>query len=714
MNQLIRRIAALLLALVMFAGIVPVLAEDDDMEEFAEIGEPEPDQGEEVVQPEETEEPSGNPYPNRNYEELVVGNPTPMDGKFFTGMWGNATTDIDVRTLVNSYYLTIWGYDTGFFRENPVVVASIGVMDSAGDSRAYRFQLNDDLYYSDGTQITAWDYAFSVLFQIAPVISELGGQPMDLSYLKGYEEYISGEVPYLAGVRVEDDLNIEFDVKHEYLPYFFELFRLGFLPYPIHEIAPGCKVYDDGNGIYIGNEDPSVQEQIFTKELLEATVMDPENGYLSHPTVGSGPYVLTSWDEETLTCTFKINPYFKGNLEGYKPTIPNLRFTLAENHDMIQKLEADEFQLLNKVVRKDVIQAGTQLVASGKGFTWTNYPRIGLSFSVFTPDRPALQEQNVRKAINYCMDKTTLRDEYTDLYGITMDGLIGVGQWMYSMVMGTDDYPVDPLPEKPTAQEQADYDAKIAEWEALTLDNLKHYELNIQESVKLLEQNGWTLNAEGGAFRPGEDEFRCKMIDGELVKLDLTCAYPVTNYMASSMETYFIPYLKEAGIKVTLIPMTMKELLRSYNDKDVEEIDMFYLGDDFNIEFDPQLFFLAGDPDAPQEDTLAWAHSQMAEYARLMCETEPSDALGFVKKWITFQEHLSDLLPLIPVYSNIYFDFYTSDLMNYDIVYYITWGDAIVPSSYYNVYQSMLDMGIDPTGGQEEEDEFEDDGFEFE
>jgi hypothetical protein len=225
--------------------------------------------------------------------------------------------------------------------------------------------------------------------------------------------------------------------------------------------------------------------------------------------------------------------------------------------------------------------------------------------------------------------------------------------------------------------------------------------------------NGWTLNEEGKAFRTGEDEVRCKMIDGELVKLDLTCAYPVTNYMASSMETYFVPYLKEAGIRLTLIPMVMSELLRSYNDKDVEDIDMFYLGDDFNIEFDPTLFFLAGDPNAPHEDTLAWAHSQMAEYARLMCETEPSDALGFVKKWITFQEQLSDLLPLIPVYSNIYFDSYTSDLMNYDILYYITWGDAIVASSYYNVFQSMIDMGIDPTQINEE-DELEDDGFELE
>ena len=75
------------------------------------------------------------------------------------------------------------------------------------------------------------------------------------------------------------------------------------------------------------------------------------------------------------------------------------------------------------------------------------------------------------------------------------------------------------------------------------------------------------------------------MINGQLVKLDLTCAYPVTNAMALSMETLFVPYLQQAGIRLTLVPMDMKELLRSYNDRDIEEIDMFYLGADFNIEF---------------------------------------------------------------------------------------------------------------------------------
>ena len=102
--------------------------------------------------------PEENQAEEYSHEELRVGNPTPMDGKFFTGLWGNATTDIDVRSIVNSYYLTVWGYDTGIFRENKAVVSSLNIAeDTKNGDRTYVVTLYRDLFYSDGTPITAWD-----------------------------------------------------------------------------------------------------------------------------------------------------------------------------------------------------------------------------------------------------------------------------------------------------------------------------------------------------------------------------------------------------------------------------------------------------------------------------------------------------------------------------------------------------------------------------
>ena len=58
----------------------------------------------------------------------------------------------------------------------------------------------------------------------------------------------------------------------------------------------GCEVRDDGEGAYIANIDETAVEPVFTAELLQSTVLDAENGYLSHPYLTCGPYKLVSYD----------------------------------------------------------------------------------------------------------------------------------------------------------------------------------------------------------------------------------------------------------------------------------------------------------------------------------------------------------------------------------------------------------------------------------
>ena len=39
---------------------------------------------------------------------ITVGSPTRVSGMFFTDMWGNNTSDIDVRTLLHVYNTVEW------------------------------------------------------------------------------------------------------------------------------------------------------------------------------------------------------------------------------------------------------------------------------------------------------------------------------------------------------------------------------------------------------------------------------------------------------------------------------------------------------------------------------------------------------------------------------------------------------------------------------
>jgi len=285
----INRLLAYLLVLTMMLSVTPLQAK-------AWSGELE-DETEEKVYP----------------DELLVGHPTITKGDFFTEMFGNDTADIDVRALIHGYNLVNWDQNQGVYIFDETVVTDVNVMDDELGNRTYYLALADDLYYSDGTPITAWDYAFSLLLMMAPQIEEIGGKIYRAEHILGFNDYLTGQTKGLNGVEVYSDHQLVITLDHEFLPYFFEIGLLLCVPYPISVIAPGCKVYDlpdDDTGCYIGNADESVTEPIFTADLLRKTILDPETGYNSHPSVVSGPYKLTAYDG--VTCHFELNPYFKG------------------------------------------------------------------------------------------------------------------------------------------------------------------------------------------------------------------------------------------------------------------------------------------------------------------------------------------------------------------------------------------------------------------
>ncbi len=631
-----KRIYAALLAIVLLMTILPVIAEGTE---------------EDTTEATET--------------KLIVGNTTPMRGEFFTELWGNATSDCDVRDLLHGYNLVYWDGENGMFAADPNVVAYLTITANDAGDKTYTFGLLNDLFYSDGTRITAWDYAFSYLFSISPVLSEIGAIPLRREQFLGYEAYMENGGA-LAGVRVTSDETISITLDHNYLPFFYEMGLLSCNPYPISVIAPGVVVRDDGQGVYLSNVDTTITEPLFNAELLRETVMNEETGYLSHPSVVSGPYTLTAFDG--VTAEFEINEYYKGNAKGLKPIIPYLTYTLAENDTMIEKLADGEFDLLNKVMRQDRITAGIELI-NEYDLSMANYPRVGLSYISFCGEKPTVSSMAVRQAIAYCFDRDAAVEDYVGAFGQRVDGYYGIGQWMYQVVMGTMAPPVA-APEDPNnAEAMRAYELQVAEFDNLNLDGLNEYSVNIEEARTLLEQSGWKLNDDGLRERDG-------------VVLDLKLIYPEGNNIPESLQVNLVENLEQVGIRLTMEAMPMAELLREWYKQDNREADMFYLASNFYLIFDPSVHFIEK---TSEEYGLIhdWAYTnipddQLYSWAVAMRRTEPGDALSYIKRWIGFQERFNELLPIIPVYSNIYFDFYTNSLQDYNIAENSTWGQAIV------------------------------------
>ena len=741
-------------------------------------------------------------------DELRVGHTTITKGDFFTEMFGNDTSDIDVRALIHGYNLVNWDQNQGVYLVDESVVESTMVMENDVGDKTWFFGLYDDLYYSDGTPITAWDYAFSLLLMMSPQIEQIGGKIYRSEHIYGSHEYLTGELPYLAGVGVLDEHQLAITLDHNFLPYFFETGLFLCVPYPIHLIAPGCKVYagasgDLGNGygygVYIGNEDQSVTEPIYTAELLQKTIMDPDTGYNSHPAVSTGPYVMTDYDYKT--AHFEINPYFKGawlfntlpedfsfdvaNKEGVgsgavvnshtgpniiqvdrvdeegnenpmflvKPTIEKISFSLADNETMAQDLLDGTFHLVNKVVYGPTIlecmganaaqeaeQIGTDIhttetpegeaaegeqhslavteetaahvgetAEDGTEIRFQNYPRIGLAFLTFTYDWPTVHEKEVRQAMAWCMDREAMTREYTSGFGLVVNGYYGIEQWEYLICTGQLEYPINFITDETHTDEDLEEWAKhknmyatteeeleqlTAAWEMLSLDNLTNYnvydlendperteKIGIDKANALLDSAKWTLNRAGETYDPAKDDVRCKMVNGQLVALDLSMMYPEGNHMAEIMQANFLDNLAQVGIKVKLVPAKMEDLLRSYYREEERTTDMIYLATNFHVIVDPSITYSTD----PTPDHQVWKTTYSDDedlYFRAvnMRQTDPKDVYDYVSKWISFQERYNEVLPTIPIYSNIYFDFYNSQLQNYHVTGHVTWSQAILQS----------------------------------
>ena len=612
-----------------------------------------------------------------DYDELTVGSTTPFDGKFFTQLWGNDSSDLDVRMLIHGYDTIEWSDEQSQFAVNPSVVSGLLVAENAAGDRSYTLTLYDDLYFSDGTKITAWDYAFSVLLSIDPKLAELGANPRPMDYLFGYADYVSGTAQYLSGLHVQDDNTLVFRVLNDYLPYFYELTMLECVPYPIHVIAPGCEVRDDGEGVYIANADDGVAEPVFTTELLRQTILDEQTGYMSHPSVVSGPYKLTSFDGTT--AEFEINEQYKGNSKGLKPSIQKLIYRTADNATMMEALGRGEYGLLNRCVSNDAVQQGLDLITGGDTFTMSNYMRSGMSFINFCTEKRPMDSLAVRQAIAMCMDKDGFVRDTLGNNGVRVDGYYGMGQWMSLLADGTQGYPVEePAPDAPEAEQEA-YTQKIAEWEAMNLDSVHTYGLDIEAAQALLAEDGWTLNREGGEFRPGEDDVRCKDFDGELVALELKLLCPENSSMNDSIDANFAANLAQAGILLDVQVMPMQELLQHYYRGTERDCDMIMLATNFDVVFEPSIYFM---PDTDGQinpyNTAGLKDSALYDLLVDLRRTPSDDLLGYCRKWVAFQEKFQETLPMLPIYSNVYFDFYPRVLQDYDISSNVAWSKAIV------------------------------------
>ena len=594
------------------------------------------------------------------YELLRVGTTTEFNGNFFADTLGNNVSDQDVRKLIHSYSLISWANEDGVFRPNQQVVTAFSI---SGDGRTFTFVISRDLKYSDGTPISAKDYAFSFLLQTSRALEEAAGRRQDGSRLMGWKDYDEGRKAEVSGLRVIGENQLSFTMGPDYDPYFYELQFLDITPFPIDILAPGCTVVDDGQGARI--------QGALTGDILRKTLTDPENGYMSHPTVTSGPYRLTDYDGTK--AELELNPEYLGDANFVLPTIPKIEFRFIAADQLIGQLAAGTIDLAVRCARNDQIMTGMQL-AQNPDFMMYAYSRNGLAFISFCAEKGPTADVRVRRALSMCIDRDALIRQYLGNFGVAVNGYYGIGQWMYLVSKGTI---------RPETED---------DWDAVNLDGLTVYGLDPEGAAALLDEAGWNLNAEGQPYTEG---LRYKEENGQLVPLKLKLIYADENAAGPMLKEAFGARLAEAGAELQLETVSMPEMLQKYYGTAERDCDMIMLGTNFTDVFEPSADFDEG-TDTNRLNGITDA--KFAALARDLRKTEPGDIYGYSRKWVDFMNYRTEIASEIPLYSNAYMDFAITELQDYHPGDYSSWAEAVqysVLSDYAEPEEEAMEDGED-------------------
>ncbi len=577
----------------------------------------------------------------RDPQTLIVGHTTMMNGNFFSELWGHNSSDIDVRTLIHEYPLVSWT-NAGNYQVNTTVVNALETTTAGGGDRTYTVTLNPGLRYSDGSPIGAKDYVFNFLLMSSPQIGELAGVSTDKSYLEGFDAYQSGESEVFSGIRLIGERQFSVTVTAENLPYYFELNYINVSPLPYGVLVPGAEIADEGEGAFVDGE--------FTAEVLRETLLNSATGYLSHPAVTSGPYKLVNYNGDTHEAMFEINPYYLGNYEGQVPTIEKVLLRQIKNDEIIAELEAGTVDLVNKVTEGAVIDGGLALTGEGE-FGAVPYPRSGSGFLAIASERELTATVGTRQALAYLVDYELLPASFLKGYGERVYGYYGLGQWM--------------------AQEREE-----------ELAQMQDYALDLERAAELLAADGWGFDAEGGAFDPQGDGLRYKEYEGEWKPLSLTMAVTDDNEAADLVAAMLGENLKAVGGELRVVRLPFDRALRQHYRQDAREFDLMFMGTNFSYLFDPSNTYLVGDIYQGTMNTSGVQDPELEALAKNITAAQPGNAGAYLDRWMEFQEYWSEVLPMIPLYSNTYYDLHDADLVGYFPEFYWSWGTAILYATF--------------------------------
>ena len=561
---------------------------------------------------------------------LTVGTPE-MNGEFIDG-FGSSSYDEWVKTMIHGFCATYEVTSAGQYVLNEQVVEKEDITEDEAGNKTYTFKLCEDLKWSDGSSITAKDYVFAILWRASDEWVTAGASSSVGECLVGYSEYLTGESDIFPGVKLIDDYTFSVTIAAENLPYYFEFLYAAIDPMCAAVYGPELTIVSDDNGSYLDGDIAAAMAKVSAGERFA-------------PTIACGPYKFISFENQT--ATLQINEYFKGDLDGNKPTIEYVvqkSIPQDTDHDAVISGSVD---LILGVIEGNKIET----CRSAETVKMQSYLRNGYGMLTMHCDWGPTADPNVRWALAYLVDRAAVCDYVLGGYGGTVDAAYGYAQWMY---------------------EEAGDELE---------EGLTSFGLNIEKANEYLDKTEWIYEADGvtpfDASKANADGSYLRYnADGEVLAIHHMGTDE--NDVTDIVEIQYTANAPLAGIAFDVTRSDFNALL-----------DNFYYGFELGDDRYYSTFNMGTSFDAAYDPYYSW-HSDWIGTWYNSCQLSDEELDGYIEAmraattdeeylnaWLEFEWRWQELLPQIGLYSNEYFDIYSINVDGVNTTPFWSYADSI-------------------------------------